>query len=740
VPGGNCSDVEVIDCMFVQRIIAKIERFQRLVLLLIIGVIPLVVDPDTIASFVDTKFLMLQLLILMLLVSSGVKLCLGGFPSRIPLIAIPLLLMIGVFFAHVLTDPYPAYARIRALKFSGFFLLPLFFLSAFKTRRHRDSAEVFLVLMTVPMLIYALFQYLNLELFEYLVEMEKSKVQGTLGNSHFLGGYLAMLSFLILNRAIQAKRSREQMAYVFTLIIVLFVLIVARSRGAMLCVAAAVFGFVGVRALVGVYQRRNRAWKWVLAGWLSVGVLVPVVFWAGGRRGAENPIHEVEMRIQRDRSLNNRAVLALISLRMWGKHPVWGVGVDRFPLEYFPVLFEFAADPHFHVFKTMALDMESTQANEAHNDFLQYLAELGIVGYGLLVWLCCLVLWGLGKLVCDRGVEADVRDRRLVSCLIPALLTAIAQMLYSFPLHLPSNSVLVFLILGWPVLLFRRYGVLEFQLPRWGNFRVGRWILALALAAYSGWGAVTVLRQYVGLVYMRIGFLLLSEYKNPEGAAKPLQEASYGFPENGEINLYQAQALFSFPDQRHKALAKLDEAGRSFSNSSLRLARSQVLMELYRFSEALEELEPLFLISRRLTRLHMARGMIYYHEGQYEKAIEDYQAELEIDSTNSQALVYLAQSYFNLGNYYQAERLFRKVYNENIRGVDICERLGDIYAEHRFGPRKAKLYYYEALNWAVKDSSTKDIRRVEKKINDLERKIRLKMENPLFRARMRDRQ
>jgi len=92
--------------------------------------------------------------------------------------------------------------------------------------------------------------------------------------------------------------------------------------------------------------------------------------------------------------------------------------------------------------------MESTQANEAHNDFLQMLAELGIIGYALLVALCILSVAGLVMIQIRQGRSLERFDRRLALFLVPALLTVYAQMAYSFPFHLPANAVLMFFIFG----------------------------------------------------------------------------------------------------------------------------------------------------------------------------------------------------------------------------------------------------------------------------------------------------
>ncbi len=722
--------------MFAERTIARIDLFQRLALMLIIGVIPLVVDPYISASFVDTKFLMIQLLVLFLLATGAVKLALGGLYPRVSWVSVVLIGLVGLYVVHCWTDPDPAFARVKALKYSLFLLLPLLIVSAFKTSRQIAVAEHFLIWMTLPMLAYATAQYLGYELWEYQYEFEKSKVQGTLGNSHFLGGYLAILVFIVLHRIRQSRSPRLQVFYLFLLPVILFLLIVSRSRGAMLCVAGAAFCFLGVRAFIGWRQSGSWLWKWVLACWLAVVVLSPAAWWWSGRRPLSNPIRSVELKFHRDRSINNRLVLAVISLRMWGQHPWWGVGVDRYPVEFHRTLLESAHTADFHIIRHMAQLMESTQANEAHNDFLQCLAEMGLVGYGLLVALCCLLFYGLAKLLRQRRHTLRRADLRQVTCLLPALLTVFAQMLYSFPLHLPSNGVLGLVVFGWSVVLFRQYGILEFQRPRWGSLGLTRHAVALALVMLSVWGGYTVLRQYLGLALMRAGIVAEEIFRDLDQAALYMEQGGYLFPENGEIDYCQARIYAQSESGRRKALAKLDEASLTYANSAIPLVRSQILLDMFRFSDALKPLEQLSLITTRLDNLHLARGMVFYYNREFAKAAEEYEQELQINPDNEQALLYLAQSHFELGNYYRAEQLFAKAIESRMKSIQVVERLGDIYSGPRFMPQRARAYYYQALRWALQAGDRQNVRQLERKIADLERKIRLKMENPRFRSRI----
>jgi O-antigen ligase len=735
--------------MIVESILRRLELFQRLILLFLLGFVPLVIDPNVMASFVDTKFIIVELLVLFLIIIEAVRLVFRPGRKTFSLISVSLIGLVIVHFLHALpawlpgdtflenlADAYPEYALVTALKYSLFLVLPLFFVSAFNTRKRLAMAENFLIIMSVPIFIYGLAQYTGYELFEYQLQMDKSNVHGMLGNAHYLGGYLAMLLFIVLHRVVATRNANLRPLLIFLTVVIVFLVYASKSRGAMLCVGASAFLFLGIRAFVGWRRKQHWFWRVVLAAWLLFWVALPLGIWYSGTLPESNFIRKTELQVHRDRSFNNRMVLSLVALRMWRQDPVWGAGVGQYAVQFFPTLYEMAWQPDFLIFRDMSRLMESTQANEAHNDFLQMLAELGIIGYALLVALCILSVAGLVMIQIRQGRSLERFDRRLALFLVPALLTVYAQMAYSFPFHLPANAVLMFFIFGLAMSVLRRYGALEIPRPRWWNHRFFRTALALFFLGFSLWAVGTVLRQYMGLVYMRAGYLALEEYNNPKAAETLLADAGVLYPENGEIDFYQARTYATDKKRLHKALEKLDEAEETFANSSIRLVRSQLLLEMFRFSEAYNVLEPLEMITRQLPTLHLARGMVYYHNGQYEKAIEEYEKELELQPWEPLALLYMAESHYHLGNYYRSEKLYLQAIQRNIQAVEAYERLGDIYAFHQFKPKQARQMYADARQVAVKLQNRQKIRQMENKALELERKIRLKLENPRFRLEM----
>jgi len=76
---------------------------------------------------------------------------------------------------------------------------------------------------------------------------------------------------------------------------------------------------------------------------------------------------------------------------------------------------------------------------QAHNDYLQWLAETGLVGAALALWF----LWTLGRTVAEKmRLAAESRTRQLVVGAALGCLLVLLHSLVDFPLRIPANALL----------------------------------------------------------------------------------------------------------------------------------------------------------------------------------------------------------------------------------------------------------------------------------------------------------
>ena len=76
---------------------------------------------------------------------------------------------------------------------------------------------------------------------------------------------------------------------------------------------------------------------------------------------------------------------------------------------------------------------------QAHNDYLQWLAETGLAGAALALWF----LWTLGRTVAEKmRLAAESRTRQLVVGAALGCLLVLLHSLVEFPLRIPANALL----------------------------------------------------------------------------------------------------------------------------------------------------------------------------------------------------------------------------------------------------------------------------------------------------------
>jgi len=87
----------------------------------------------------------------------------------------------------------------------------------------------------------------------------------------------------------------------------------------------------------------------------------------------------------------------------------------------------------------------SDQWLQAHNDYLQWLAETGLVGAGLAVWFLLTLGWSSAR---SLAQTAQRRHRQFVVAALVGALLVLLHSLVEFPLRIPANALLFVTLLA----------------------------------------------------------------------------------------------------------------------------------------------------------------------------------------------------------------------------------------------------------------------------------------------------
>src|SRR5271165_6312616 len=191
------------------------------------------------------------------------------------------------------------------------------------------------------------------------------------------------------------------------------------SRGGML----AIFAEIVILATLLVKQKRG------LRTAVGIGVFLAIVIgllvWIGGaelsqRIATAGPGHS-------DLSSDIRAYINRDGLRMFLKKPVLGWGLGTFPIVY----------PQFRTFYTNFF------VNEAHNDYLQLLVEMGLLGFGTMLWfLLTLYARAIKKIGNWTG---EIGGATALACVL-GLSGILVHSVFDFNLQIPANAALFYVL------------------------------------------------------------------------------------------------------------------------------------------------------------------------------------------------------------------------------------------------------------------------------------------------------
>ncbi|HVI10956.1 MAG TPA: O-antigen ligase family protein [Candidatus Binatia bacterium] len=189
------------------------------------------------------------------------------------------------------------------------------------------------------------------------------------------------------------------------------------SRGGMLAIVVEIM----ILSTLLIKQKRG------LRAALGIGVFLVVaaglITWVGGRElsnrlSLSGPAHseltaDIRYAINRD------------GLRMFLKKPVLGWGLGAFPIVY----------PQFRTFYTNFF------VNEAHNDYLQLLVEMGALGFGAMLWLVVVVyrraLKKIGNWTSEMGGAVTL------ACML-GLSGILVHSAVDFNLQIPANAAMFY--------------------------------------------------------------------------------------------------------------------------------------------------------------------------------------------------------------------------------------------------------------------------------------------------------
>jgi O-antigen ligase len=331
-------------------------------------------------------------------------------------------------------------ALVRFLAYLSAFLLAAYLFDSGKRKSPLIRA---LILLGCFEAIYGIVQYLTgwQKIFTYTKLFDIGEATGTYINRNHFAGFLELIlpfvlasgfySFQIwserrqtgLDRRASVERSSagvRSIFYLFLMVIMVVAVIFSRSRSGIL---VTVFSIVFIVLLAQVKAKRK---AWMLGFFLFLGCVLGYGLWIG----LDPVLARFElMREPGYLQLEGRIAIWKDTLRLVRDHPLVGTGLGTFGT----------------AFRRYQTNLVEKYADHAHNDYLEFAADTGLLGAALL-FLPILYLF-IKMIICFLDDPRRYRRAVTLGC-IGSTLALLIHSVTDFNLQIPANALIFAVVLG----------------------------------------------------------------------------------------------------------------------------------------------------------------------------------------------------------------------------------------------------------------------------------------------------
>ncbi|MBI3652534.1 MAG: O-antigen ligase family protein [Acidobacteria bacterium] len=317
-----------------------------------------------------------------------------------------------------------------------FFLLVSFVLAAnfFNTAERWRTLLTFMMFFGFALALFALIQNFTWNGKLYWLRTTPYAAVGPFVNRNHYAGFMEMLVPLPLAfLATRAARKELWMLYIFVTVVMALSVVLSLSRGGVVSMLASVVFLVlaNARRKSKITPRRNASepqtrWRWLkgAAGVAALAMILGVgLIWLGAEPFLNRVAESLKQTTgsQTPRNDLSREWIWRNTLTMIGAHKVFGVGLGAYETAF----------PAYRSSDAEEIVMQS------HNDYLQIVADCGMIGAGIAVWflvLLCRAIW--------RGIHSP--DAALAAVALGSSAGIFAMLIHSFfdfNLQIPSNAL-----------------------------------------------------------------------------------------------------------------------------------------------------------------------------------------------------------------------------------------------------------------------------------------------------------
>jgi len=322
------------------------------------------------------------------------------------------------------------------------YILIFFIITNYIQSEHKAKKVLIVFIVTASILsVYTILHYYGI--ITYL--QEYSSVASLIGQKNWISNYLALAFPLALVFFMLEKNNRKTKYLLFFVVIIFYTcLMICQSRGVWVSIiltiitAFLLYYFYDLKFFKNIFFK-NRKWLKIL---LFTFLVITIVY------STKNPINQSAFTVsqramsvfnKQDVSINKRVLIWNSTLEMIKDNPFFGIGIGNYKLQYLNYQADILnSNPEYIKY--------FSHPGEAHNDYLQMAAEMGLTGLLIYLLFVFLLLWKSIKYI-KSSVSSD-KQKILLFSLILGVICYLFYSLFTFPLHVPALGSSLFILLG----------------------------------------------------------------------------------------------------------------------------------------------------------------------------------------------------------------------------------------------------------------------------------------------------
>lgn len=659
--------------------IENISFYQRTVLNMI--KLSILFTPLLAYKYVDRYLANQEAWLILLIVLSG-GLYLIGFLREENItfkknkIHLPLMLLIVIVIFSFIKNGFLMSSLHDCIIFLAYFILYFLIIYNLKNQYQFKSFIQIFFLTSFLIALYTILHYYN---FIFYLQ-EYAQVASLIGQKNWISNYIALIFPLMLCFYLLEKIKKKKIIYFISLSFLYTTLMICQSRSIWISISLTLFFGIFLIFKFNFFNlfKENKKWLILL---LTTFIIITIIY------STDNPLNKSALTVpqraistfdEKDPSINTRILMWKITGLMIKDKPFLGGGVGSFKINYLDYQARFLREhPKYNKYWI--------NAKEAHNEYLQIGAEIGLFGLGIIL-IIILKLYNLFIIFLKKEID----NKRKLTCwgLLLGITSFLIHSLFTFPLHVPALGSAFFIILGLSVVYIKNFDLTEErdkeikenylmngEKKRSKNFRLYLLYTILILLIMLLLIDTIVVRPYLAEVYAYQG----GKYYDDGNYKESLLKYKYA----NKLNPFNGRVLFNL-GVNYYILGIYEEAEKIFKESIKYYNDRNVYgnlglcyMKMGDYQRAEKEFKYAIYLNPRFSKAYSDLGLLYFEKANYDGAIEQWKKILEIDPDFSENYIVLV----NLGVVYEKKEMPDKALEYFVQALQLVPEGSPIIEE-----------------------------------------------------------